>query len=363
MRAISEYIDRLANALTESGHLTDPKWRSTLHAVPRHLFAPALAWSEADGQNQLVDRDQDEAAWLSTVYSDTSIITQLDDGATPLEAGGDNYTSSLSAPGVVVAFLELLNPYDRHRVLEIGTGTGWTAALLAHRVGHENVTSVEVDASLGKQAAANLEAAGFFPNLIIGDGATVRPDGGPFDRVHVTCGVSMLPYAWVEQTRPGGVIAFPYVPGFAYGHKARLTVTNDGRAIGRFSGDAGYMMLRSQRFGGYMVTDAEPGQTTTRIDPRTIAWDSYGCDVAMAGMLPGVITVEEVAGGGSFCLQLHEPAGSWARAAYEPGNDVYRVEQAGGRRLWDEVEAAYFTWLGWGSPGRGRFGMTVLPNG
>ncbi|HEY2579941.1 MAG TPA: protein-L-isoaspartate(D-aspartate) O-methyltransferase, partial [Streptosporangiaceae bacterium] len=47
----------------------------------------------------------------------------------------------------------------------------------------------------------------------------------------------------------------------------------------------------------------------------------------------------------------------------EPGNDVYRVEQAGGRRLWDEVEAAYFTWLGWGSPGRGRFGMTVLPNG
>lgn len=363
MKPVSEYISRMADGLTEAGHLTDPRWREALQSVPRHLFAPGLAWSEADGQNQKIDRERDAAAWLSVVYSDTSIITQLDDGAMPLEVGGDDYTSSLSAPGVVVAFLELLNLHDHHRVLEIGTGTGWTAALLSHRVGEHNVTSVEVDSSVAAQAAASLQKAGYAPNLMVADGATVRPEGGLFDRVHVTCGVCTLPYAWVRQTRPGGVIVFPWMPGFAYGHKTRLSVTNDGRAIGRFPGSAGYMMLRSQRFNRYATTAAEAEQTTTRVDPRTIAWDSYGCDVAIAGMLPGVTSVEEETGNGAFRLHLREPAGSWACARYEPGNDSYQVEQAGDRRLWDEVEAAYFRWLSWGSPERSRFGVTVTEDG
>jgi protein-L-isoaspartate O-methyltransferase len=364
VRSVSEHIDRLADALTRSGHLTDPRWRDALHSVPRHLFAPPLAWSEVAGQRQKIDRDQDEAVWLNTVYSDTPIITQLDDGATPLEAGGDNCTSSLSAPSVVVAFLELLNPRDHHRVLEIGTGTGWTAGLLSNIVGAQNVTSIEIDAFLARQAAVNLEAAGFRPHLIIGDGADVHAEGAPFDRVHVTCGISRLPYTWVEQTRPGGVIVFPFMPGFSFGHKARLTVTNDGKAIGRFPGSAGYMMLRSQRFDTYETTTTiESTRTTTRTDPRTIAWESYGCDMAISAMLPGVTSVEEEMEGGAFRIHLREPAGSWAYAEYQPGHDSYQVEQAGDRRLWDEVEAAYHTWLRWGSPGRDRFGMTVCPGG
>ncbi|MFC5185666.1 protein-L-isoaspartate O-methyltransferase family protein [Actinomadura harenae] len=64
-------------------------------------------------------------------------------------------TSSLSMPTVVAEFLDPLAPCDHHRVLEIGTGSGWTAALLSARVGAENVTTLEVDPALARSAAGH----------------------------------------------------------------------------------------------------------------------------------------------------------------------------------------------------------------
>ncbi|WP_242909787.1 methyltransferase domain-containing protein [Actinomadura terrae] len=365
MKPIPDHIQGLADQLAASGHLSDPAWHQALHAVPRHLFAPSLAWVDGgNGPDRLVDRAADEEAWLEAVYSNNSIATQFDDGATPLEAGGENYTSSLSAPGVVIAFLQLLGLSDHHRVLEIGTGTGWTAGLLAHRAGDHNVVSVEIDGALSASAGEHLKAAGLSPRLIVADGADGWPAGAPYDRVHVTCGVREVPYAWVEQTRPGGRVVFPWVPGFGYGHKARLRVTSDGRAIGGFCGDAGYMMLRSQRFEHYAPTVEKEGeQSTTRLDPRTATGDSYGCDVAVAALVPGLAAVEEETGQGGVRLHLRDPEGSWALADYEPGREDYAVAQAGPRRLWSEVETAYLRWVSWGCPGRDRFGITVTGEG
>ncbi|MQY03442.1 methyltransferase domain-containing protein [Actinomadura macrotermitis] len=365
MRPVSRYIEELADRLAASGHLSDPQWRAALHAVPRHLFAPSMVWvNGGDGPGRLLDRGTDEAAWLAAVYSDTSIVTQLDDGATALEAGGENFTSSLSAPGIVIAFLELLGLMDHHRVLEIGTGTGWTSGLLAQRLGDQNVTSLEIDPAVSSSASENLKRAGRCPRLIQADGADGWPEGAPYDRVHVTCGVREVPYAWVRQLRPGGRVVFPWMPGFAFGHRTRLTATADGRAVGRFTGNAGYMMLRSQRFENYAPAVQQEGeQSRTKVDPRTVAGDSYGCDVAVAGMVPGVASVEEEIGDGRVRLYLRDPDGSWAVADYEPGHDDYAVSQAGERRLWTEVEAAYLRWVSWGCPERERFGMTVMPEG
>lgn len=143
------------------------------------------------------------------MYADAAVVTQVCDGDGDPATGQGPWTSSLSAPGAVAAFLELLAPRDHDRVLEIGTGTGWTAALLSARLGAGCVTSIEVDEAVAKQAAANLVAAGPIPALVTGDGAEGAPDSAPYDRVHVTCGVTTVPYAWVEQTRPGGVLVLP----------------------------------------------------------------------------------------------------------------------------------------------------------
>ncbi|RAY12192.1 protein-L-isoaspartate(D-aspartate) O-methyltransferase [Actinomadura craniellae] len=373
---IGEQINGLCDLLAEQGDLLDPAWRAALNAVPRHLFAPIRAWAmpDSDEPDHLIDRAVSPAAWWDAVYSDTAIITQIDDGRSdPTHAG--TYTSSCSAPGTVMNFLHALALRDDDRVLEIGTGTGWTAALLSHRVGADQVTSIEIDAQVSEQAAANLAATGYAPHLIVGNGAAGWPEAGPYDRVHAACGVTSVPYAWVEQTRPGGVIVCPWTPAYGNGQLARLTVTGDGRAIGTFPHFANYMMLRSQRVSHDPIrafvggTEEQAVRTETSLDPRTVAWDSYAADLVIGALVPGVskrmCAAEDGSGEWTFWLleAITDRDRSWASVDYEPGVPRYLVEQYGPRRLWDEVENAYLRWVSWGRPARDRFGLTVAPDG
>ncbi|WP_131741371.1 methyltransferase domain-containing protein [Actinomadura roseirufa] len=361
--AVEAHVGALIGRLTASGDLTRPEWVRALRAAPRHLFAPERAWCAPDGPGECypIDREADPEHWMSAVYSDAAVITQIGDGDGDPATGRGAWTSSLSAPGAVTAFLELLAPGDGDRVLEIGTGTGWSAALLSARARSGAVTSVEIDERVAARAAVNLAAAGFGPRLLTADGADRVPAGAPFDRVHVTCGVTTVPYAWVEQTRPGGVIVFPWMPEYAGGHKVRLTVTGDGRAVGGFHGSASYMMMRSQRGTG-LPLEGEGRESVARVGPRVVAGAAYGADVAIAGMLPDVMGAERTTGDGRFALVLADTAGaSWARCEDTPDADGHRVVQAGPRRLWDEVVDAYLRWVEWGRPARAAFGMTAGP--
>jgi protein-L-isoaspartate O-methyltransferase len=354
---IPERITALADRMDLGG-----RWRGAVQAVPRHLFVPDRAWcSPDDGPGFVIDRDTDPDQWLAAVYSNAAIITQLDDGAGDVVTGEGDYTSSLSAPFVALGFLELLDPYDDDEVLEIGTGTGWTAGLLSHRLGDENVTSIELDPEVLARAAGNLKAAGFSPRLVPGDGAKGWPENAPYDRVHVTAGVRELPYAWVDQTRPGGMIVFPWMPAWEAGHRTRLTVTADGTAVGRFHGGCSFMMLRSQR-PPFPQFEGDSRQSATDLDPRRVVRVSTGADVAVTAMLPDVFGNHAVDNDGSFDLWLWS-ADSDAHVHYTPDYKRSAVRQRGSRNLWEEMESAFFRWVSWGSPTRDRFGMTVTSEG
>ncbi|MFI0412376.1 protein-L-isoaspartate O-methyltransferase [Actinomadura sp. 3N508] len=149
--------------------------------------------------------------------------------------------------------------------------SGRTAALLSARVGEQNVTSVEVDADVAQQAITNLEKAGLAPHVVVADGAAGFDDHALYERVHATVAVAEIPYAWVEQTRPGGVIVPPWQPLRGHGLMMRLTTTRDA-VHGRFHGPTGYMMLRSHR--AELVWQArhldEADKSGTTLDPRTV---------------------------------------------------------------------------------------------
>jgi protein-L-isoaspartate(D-aspartate) O-methyltransferase len=266
--------------------------------------------------------------------------------------------------------LEQLAVRDHHRVLEIGTGTGWTAALLSWRLGAGNVTTVEIDPELAGQARKNLQAAGLQPEVVTGDGADGHPARAPYDRVHATCAVEQVPWPWIAQTRPGGVILTPYTNGYGFGHLARLTVTTHDSAVGRFPLPAGFMMLRAQRHlrgdpAGFLHHENQAGIFSTQLDPRTLAAESSpGADLAIGELVPGcqfrVVESADHAGPATFYLfETRTREGSWANAEFRPGRQRFAVSQYGPRRLWDEVEEAYSWWLEAGCPGRERFGMTV----
>ena len=201
----------------------------------REAFAPDRVW-DWDGLAYVpVDRDVDPRRWQELVHAgpDDATVTQVTEGQA---------TCSLSCPSVVADMLRLAHVRPGERVLELGAGAGWNAALLGCRAGPGRVVSVEVDPALAGQAQQRLDAAGVGVAVEVGDGADGWPAGAPYDAVIATYAVETVPWAWVAQCRPGGRIVTPW--GLR-GHLA-LTVADDGRsASGRIAGMGAFMASRA----------------------------------------------------------------------------------------------------------------------
>ncbi|HWR47240.1 MAG TPA: methyltransferase domain-containing protein [Pseudonocardiaceae bacterium] len=127
---------------------------------------------------------------MELVYSDTTLITAVADYA---ERGVRIPVSSSSKPDLMVRMLEELDVTDGDRVLEIGTGTGYNAALLSHRLGSQNVFSLDVDPALIAAARPRLTRLGYHPTLAAVDGAAGLAGHAPYARIIATCSVPAIP--------------------------------------------------------------------------------------------------------------------------------------------------------------------------
>nr|WP_202447434.1 methyltransferase domain-containing protein [Streptomyces sp. SID5468] len=327
-----------------------PWIRQAVDALPRHRFAPDRLW-EWDGHAYVpVDRGVDEERWACLVYGsvDDAAVTQVTDGLP---------SSSLSCQGVVVDMLDALRLEPGHRVLELGAGAGWNAALMAWRAGRGRVTSVEADPELAASARARLDAADAGVAVVVGDGNAGRPESVPYDRVIATYAVETVPWAWVEQTRPGGRIVFPWGP---LGHLA-LTVADDGRsAEGRVRGLAQFMPARGSRTGrGWSEVRGDTAAEAERLVERDLRplRDDPHLRFALRVELPEVRVTTSVDDDGVNAW-LHDGRCSWAALSAMGGGRVV-VYQGGPRRLADEAERVWDWWRAAGSPELYEWGMTV----
>ncbi|MFJ2784889.1 MULTISPECIES: methyltransferase domain-containing protein [unclassified Streptomyces] len=354
---------------TELGNL-EPKFLQAARAARRHRFLPDRLWV-GDGYEPC-DRADSPEAWLRAAYADEPAVTQVNDGEDP--GDGDRWpSSSASAPEIVFRMLQMLDAHPGHKVLEIGTGTGWNAGLLSCLAGAGNVTSVEVDATLAADAQARLRGEGFGVAVVAGDGAEGYAGSAPYDRLVSTCAVRTVPRPWLTQVRPGGVILTPWdAPWTCYG-LLRLTVDDNGSASGPFSPYAAFMLMRSQRTGLRIYRDVVreehvPDESVTTLSPWDVARENFDARFALGLQLrdvwqawhedPGVDGVE------TRLWVATTDATSWAAVDFDgKSEDRFTVWQHGPRRLWDEVEAAYAWWLGHDRPGPGRFGLTVTATG
>ncbi|MEU3222594.1 ATP-grasp peptide maturase system methyltransferase [Streptomyces sp. NPDC006976] len=358
---------QLAEQLAADGSVRSPLWRDAVEAVPRHEFLPRYfvetlgsgptTWSPISPE--LVGVDE----WLTIAYSDQTLVTQFDgdpaDWRAPAPMSNANPTSSSTLPSLVVRMLEDLDVRDDMSVLELGTGTGYSTALLCHRLGDQNVTSVETDRDVSHQARTALASCGYYPRVLTGDGQAGYPGAAPYDRTIATYGVRSIPSAWVEQTRPGGLIVTTLRGWMRSLGLVRLTVGGDGSAQGPFlSGDPHFMIARQQEApaGLGMIPGPEDGETRE------------------AGCGPDVLTGES-----GFVTQLAMPSarffamttddGSTATYALDASTDAFAVlardgagwsvRQGGPTRLWDDVERSLSLWREAGSPPPSGFGATV----
>ncbi|WP_328930683.1 methyltransferase domain-containing protein (plasmid) [Streptomyces sp. NBC_00190] len=353
-------------ALITMGLLREPWLARAFDEVDREAFVPQAVWlpvRDDEGLWQFVDRSEEPDIWRRAVWNPhQSVVTQLDDRhVAPGPAAGD-FTSSVSALDIVVRKLHHLSLRPRSRVLEIGYGSGYHTALLCERVGAERVVAIEVDEDLARSGASALKSAGYEPELIVGDGLQGAPGGDPFDRIICTASVRRVPYAWIEQSRRGGVILTPF--GTAYSNAGLLRLRVDGlKAQGWFVGESSYMWIRSER---PTVDLRVPEESTSRrspIDPAHVLGGGYLQDFAIGLQVPDV-SYSHRGDGDARKVQFVDEAGTSATIVrYGDWWEEDAVLSWGPRDLWGEVTAAYTWYELRGRPHITRFGITVDGSG
>ncbi|HEY2724440.1 MAG TPA: methyltransferase domain-containing protein [Pseudonocardiaceae bacterium] len=351
-------------------------WRDALATVPRHRFVPARVYvpHPDGGRPPLVPlhRDDDPERWLRIAYGAEPpgwVVTQVDDGdpAGP-DGGGVAATSSASAPAIVAAMLAALDAQPGERVCEIGTGTGYNAALLAHQLGAERVSTVEVDPVIGDAARRALRAAGYGGvRVVTGDGADGYPPGAPFDRLVATVAPREIPPAWIAQTRPGGRVVVPYRNDYT-GALVALTVGEDGTATGPVVDDAAFMWMRADREPG---ADSIGGDEEVAAAERTVGdlhpyWigGDRGAQFAIGQWVPDCQHRYEPDGDGDALWLLDFRSRSWAKIEHHDRDaGTFPVLQYGPRRLFDEARRAHAWWVDHDRPGIERWQFTVTAGG
>jgi methyltransferase of ATP-grasp peptide maturase system len=265
-------------------------------------------------------------------------------------------------PGLVVRMLEDLDVRDGDRVLEIGTGTGYSTALLTHRLGGALVTSVEVDPGVAGRAASALRATGYAPHLVTGDGLAGYPDRAPYDRIIATCSVRHIPWAWLAQVAPGARIVVTLSGWMNGSGLAALTVVRDGIAHGRFlPGMVSFMSARA-----HAAPPLDPALPSRDGDVRAARYgadilDDWTADFLAQLAAPDVSSVKVSFDGTRFETLLTEQAtGSYAWLSGE--DDVWTVVQHGPTRIWDNVEETLMTWDDAGRPAQEQLTIEITPS-
>jgi protein-L-isoaspartate(D-aspartate) O-methyltransferase len=210
--------DALTDMLWASGAITSPGVEAAIRSVPRHLFLTEVPSERA--------------------YADRAVTIKYNREGVPI--------SSASQPAIVAQMLEQLNVGEGDRVLEIGTATGYNAALLAHLVGPSGlVVSIEIEEDLAERARQSLTETGYqHVKVVRADGRVGFPESAPYNRIIVTAGARQVAPAWIGQLAEGGRIVVPLVNVHGDGMAVMFEMT-EGVLESRSGRPCGFVPLRS----------------------------------------------------------------------------------------------------------------------
>ena len=231
---LQSHIENLFKDLTNQKRLQcNPDWlKQALFKVPRHLFIQQYYDDEVPDGIVQVESPKPTSKQLETIYSDRGLMIR------------EHPHSAASQPVLIFGMLDDLKLTEGIKVLEVGTGSGWNAGLIAFSVGDDSlVYSIDLQADLVEKARKHLSSVGFDAvNLRAGD-AGLGWDGETFDRIIVTVGSPDIPPAWAESLAEGGILVMP-LKTRSVGDPILRMQKRDGKLTGKFTQWAGFMNLQ-----------------------------------------------------------------------------------------------------------------------
>lgn len=249
------YANALVTTLKNEGKLSSPQVESAFKHVPRHPFIDHFFLLETSDRKMQWRHVQpssvrDADAWLRAIYTNRPVITAYDEYNIP--------TSSSSSPDAMALMLEASQLHPGLRVLEIGTGTGYNAALLAHIVGDpHHVFTVEIDPALAQRAQQRLDqVVGEGITVYAGNGLHGYAPGAPYDRIIATGSYHKVPLAWLDQLQIGGIILMNLRGHLGAGAFLKVVKVGPQRAAyGTFLTGSDFMELQDTDTPSCKVTD------------------------------------------------------------------------------------------------------------
>ena len=243
----ADFRDNMVEQLKTKGFITDSRVEHAMRTVPRHRFGHWLS--------------------LETIHGR---------GAHPLPGATDATMSTISDPAAVAIMLEPLELQRGQRVLEIGAGTGYNAALIAELVGETGqVTAVDIEPYVVAAAKTNLQATGYGRvEVILGDGGFGFAKNAPYDCITATVGLWEIPLEWFAQLAHGGRIAAPvHISGEPLEHVYIALKMDGGHLTGRVTSFLNMVLMR----GAAGAHPAMPTQSPSAegVIPKTIRVKIY----------------------------------------------------------------------------------------
>jgi protein-L-isoaspartate(D-aspartate) O-methyltransferase len=359
---VRQLIDRYAERLKAAGALRSPAVERAFRTVRRHRLLETFFHRPLDVADfTTVDHDpvRPRLEDLELIYADIALATRLVE-----RFGARLPVSSTSQPSLVADMLELLEVAPGHRVLEVGAGTGYNAALLAELVGDQGlVMTVDVAEDVVAQTRRLLAGAGY-PGITVlcRDGFDGVAERAPFDRMVATVGCADLSPRWAQQLAEGGRLLVPL--RHAGGHPLFLLWREDGGLGGRVARWSGFMdargRLHAERLWSMGIARPDDQGAVGERAP----WPGFGADQTDPG--PGDPVDEHDF---LFDLGLVDRRACWAPGgvALSDGPSGWATADPSGIRWWrdetlaDELDRHHGQWLAIGRPTLGDYRVAFVP--
>lgn len=361
---ITRFLGMLDTAFRRRGEVGLPeRLRQAVREAPRHRFVHRF---QADRAGPV--EDFDAGRHLAAVYSDRVLAHFGPDDAA--------LDSTNSQPSYVLWLLHRLGLEPGQRVLEVGSGSGWLAAVMGRLVGDGRVVGVEILADLARHSRNDLAALGIANvAIVVGDGAAGHAAGAPYDRAMITAAVWDLPAAVFEQVAEGGRLLLPIALAGGAGRDCHVAVLR--REGGRFRA--------LEAVPGHFVRFTGPGQERG-VERQRLAdlpfWPEIGTTPALHRPLSLGLREPARFGGAAYAFRLFlgqtEPgfavfddgagedfavapfglvdAAAKSVAVCRPGLLLGYGEATAARRF----DAAYRRWAALGMPGPATFDLEVV---